>query len=572
MADQGSSTSESPGRTGSPMKHLSLAQRLSGFAERRLNLAESPGKRSRLLRGMTVIKPKSTFSRAKPNFLSSNGPFKKSWDSIKTLLLVFTFVYYPLKMMVFREANITATVIAKLLEYMVDFFFLIDIILNFLIRNNHSTADANNGRQIAMNYLKGQFFLDTVAILPYELIYDTWGTELSYKSQTLSQVLRVAQLCKLFRLRHLFRIISRMKAYSEQNYLLEWIIDLLDDSVMGQVLPNLLLFSMSMHLFGCLWLYIGQTSSRPNSWLMLNHQYDAVLVDRYTYSFYSVTQTFTTVGYGDVICELNLERAMRIVTMISGVLIYNMFSGQIVNYQSQEQNKSDLLLKKRKTFLEVAERYQVPERIFKLVLESIDDQPLRKPEERKPDLDLLDKESRDDLEYQVFLKQFSGIPIFSSSMGHRNFVLELGRSIKTLEIDAERIIYEKGEPPGACYIIVSGQIHVMSSLAENLPICCIKKGYFGELELMKNEPRRFTIQSKTDVVLLCLPWDKFKSIFMRIDKSQEQVIQQDQEDFQRRILAFSLKRWRRIESMNEKMSSLLRRDTISFNSQYFFAA
>ena len=547
--------------SGAKVQHKLLSQRLVEFRERRLNPNVSLVKSGRLLRGFSIARKTTQAPEEKLSLLSSQGAFKKSWESAKTILLVYTFVYHPLKMLVFREASVSATMYAKALDYAVDFFFLLDIVLNFVIRNRQSLQDTSSCSQVVIDYFSGFFLLDWIAILPYETIYEVWGVEMHSVNPSLAEFLRIAQLLKLLRLVHLFRIITNMKAHSSQNFLLERILQILEGSLFGRILPSLLLIVFLMHLFACIWLYIGQTGTSRENWLTINKMYDANLFDRYTYSFYLVVQTFTTVGYGDVKSTLIWERGIRMVGMLVGVLVYNMFSGQVVNYQSEQHLKSDELDIRRQKLLEIAKQYQIPERVKLLVLDSLEDMIFRKSVERKPELSYFDQEIQDDLHYQVFLKQFERVPMFSACPEHRNFVLELGRSIKVVEFEAEKVIFQQGEPSGALFIIASGEVEVMCSLDQTLPVCRIKKGFFGEIELLQSESRRFTLQSRTHSVLLCLRWDRFKEILMR----------KGQEGFYQQLRTYSLRRWNRIDKMNEKMISLLRRDQLQFNHQVFFA-
>ena len=555
-------TSVSPSRSPVPHEspksvHKPLQQRFAEFHERRLLVS---GKSLRLLRGTTLLKPNSTTSQKIRRRSSSEISLKKVWESVKIVLLVYTFVYHPLKMLVFREANISATLYFQLFEYLVDLFFLADLVINFFIPSDYGLMEETSCKQTTVDYLKGHFFFDLVAIIPYGLIYERVSGILKEEYGSVSEILRIVQMFKLFRLRHLFRIITKMKAYSEHNYLLNWLLMRLAGSLIGQMLPNLLLILSSMHLFTCIWIYIGQTSQDKNNWLVLNKLYDKELFDRYTYSFYSVVQTFTTVGYGDVKSTLSLEQFVRIIGIVAGVLIYNMFSGQIVNYQGEQHFKSDTVHNKRIKFTDMALRYGISNRIEKLVMQSLDEQMTKCPPERKPDFNMLEKEDREELEYTVFLSRFQGIPMFSSSELHRNFVLDLGRSVKVIEFEFEKIIYEKGEPPGACYFIAEGHVEVLSTLAESIPLCQIKKGYFGEIELMQNELRRFTIQSSARrTVLLCLPWDKFKEIIRK----------KENERFRDSLLAYSLKRWNKIQQIDYKVTKKLKEGNRIINPQHF---
>jgi len=94
-----------------------------------------------------------------------------------------------------------------------------------------------------------------------------------------------------------------------------------------------------------MWIFISNFN-KERSWLTLKH--DAIIdqgeaiegsVQTYFLSLYFVTQTFTTVGYGDVNPSNTLERVFVVILMLAGVFAFSFASGSLAsimqNYDSQ---------------------------------------------------------------------------------------------------------------------------------------------------------------------------------------------------------------------------------------------
>jgi len=75
--------------------------------------------------------------------------------------------------------------------------------------------------------------------------------------------------------------------------------------------------------------------------------YDASYADIYIYSIYWSVTTITTVGYGDISGENNLEKGYCIIVMLIGVICFSFASGSLSsilqNYDNQNANYKEKL-------------------------------------------------------------------------------------------------------------------------------------------------------------------------------------------------------------------------------------
>jgi Ion transport protein len=119
--------------------------------------------------------------------------FKKKWDMLITLMLLFTAVVSPYRI-AFVEVDSEAWTIV---ESMTDGIFGIDLILNFFYAYYDSQDEVVDSRKkIAMSYLKGWFVIDFFTIIPIGQMMNT---------ADYGNLGRIARLPKLYRLIKIMR-------------------------------------------------------------------------------------------------------------------------------------------------------------------------------------------------------------------------------------------------------------------------------------------------------------------------------------------------------------------------------
>ena len=102
--------------------------------------------------------------------------FKRVWNIIIIVLLIYVATYVPVSICFNQSGPGEETTLIEIIDYIVDFLFAIDIVVNFL-----SSYEDSQGlpvvelKQIATNYLTGWFALDVLACLPVQLIEEAFS-------------------------------------------------------------------------------------------------------------------------------------------------------------------------------------------------------------------------------------------------------------------------------------------------------------------------------------------------------------------------------------------------------------
>lgn len=99
----------------------------------------------------------------------------------------------------------------EVINYIVDFLFLCDIILIFNSGFYNDDAEVISNRAIiAWNYIRGWFLIDLVAIIPFEAMFSKG------ESTNLVRYTRIGRLNKMFKLMKLLRLTKLNKGTTMQ--------------------------------------------------------------------------------------------------------------------------------------------------------------------------------------------------------------------------------------------------------------------------------------------------------------------------------------------------------------------
>lgn len=108
-----------------------------------------------------------TIQKYESILLRPNSTFKQKWDLLIILFAIFNCFQVPMD--VAFEPEVLQTIGFKVLNYMVDTIFLIDILIVFRTTFiNEKGQEVTESYDIALNYLKSTFIVDLMATIPFD--------------------------------------------------------------------------------------------------------------------------------------------------------------------------------------------------------------------------------------------------------------------------------------------------------------------------------------------------------------------------------------------------------------------
>ena len=474
--------------------------------------------------------------------INPSGHFRKVWETLKFFLLFYIFVYIPLQIAFYSELLVFKEWLWYF-EKIIELVFLVDIILNFYTPFIDKYDITTSKKKIAKHYLKLWFWLDLIALLPFNDI-------LEFISESESQVpsfLKLTKTLRLLRLVKLFRMVKTFDFKNTDNYLLYYMERWFRGTGFYIILPNFLLILFLVHVGACVWFFIGKVvnSDSHENWIDLSGFEDEQTLDKYVVSFYFVIQTVTTVGYGDIPTKIYNERIYRIIVIFVGYLIYSLFSGQVVDFRGKMSDIEEVLFLKSESMARITKCCEFTDKQHKIFMEKIIENKM--VEKKNLDFSNLSTEDKDIFDYNRLTIKFRTIKLFSKKDKDSGFVLKLGRMLEKKSYEKDEIIYDRGEPAAMFCIIEKGRVGIESTICEEIFFASIKSGFFGDYELLTNTTRQFTMRALVHTDIYFMESTNFKKLF--VDGEDKKFC----EEFRQ----FSFSRMEKFRSINRKLEARL---------------
>ena len=232
----------------------------------------------------------------------------------------------------------------KVINYVVDCFFLIDI---FIIFNSAAYDDdfevISDRCTLTTNYLQGWFMIDVVAIIPFDLFVSSNG-----EAANLIRYARIGRITKMLKLMKLMRLMKLQKSSSVGSWdeLMEYF----------KITPEgnwVIMFSgfffLSAHVFACFYIWLVK-EVHPEKLTAMNDENQQEqgrsmsLDDLYLKSFFFIITIF--VGFGDpsYVPKRNYEFLWIIFVVFIGIILLSIATGSITNWIEAKERKSEKYL------------------------------------------------------------------------------------------------------------------------------------------------------------------------------------------------------------------------------------
>jgi len=202
----------------------------------------------------------------------------------------------------------------KILLYFIDILYIFDFCISFFrAYYNFELKLIKNNTKIIFHYLKtdGVFdFIEGIPIFSLSKYLCGINKEVNYCFKyNMSTSLIILKIMANIKIIKIFKIWNK-----QRNTTFYYILDLFSENYsIEKFLNNLVDFSLvflAFHFFICLNIFLAK-QTYPN-WLITVNTQDQTFLYNYITSSYSLVETLTTVGYGDIVCQNLAERIFQI--------------------------------------------------------------------------------------------------------------------------------------------------------------------------------------------------------------------------------------------------------------------
>eukprot|EP00747_Dinoflagellata_sp_TGD_P222835 gnl/TRDRNA2_/TRDRNA2_94510_c0_seq1.p1 gnl/TRDRNA2_/TRDRNA2_94510_c0~~gnl/TRDRNA2_/TRDRNA2_94510_c0_seq1.p1 ORF type:complete len:598 (-),score=77.51 gnl/TRDRNA2_/TRDRNA2_94510_c0_seq1:72-1829(-) len=222
------------------------------------------------------------------------------------------------------------------LNRIMDSVFMADMLLclNMMYSNDVEMRWVRNPEEIVWHYLKGQFVVDLVSILPYDwfvLILKDYAGQISAFHK-----LKFLRMVKMMRLNRIMVLVHRYEA------------DVGWPFAVIRLLQFAMILGFVSHVMACCWGYVGRqpwahVDEQQSTWLTALAAAKAAdsnavtsndAMELYVRALYWAIMTITSVGYGDIVPQNHVEYVVCTVSMGCGAVLWAYTIGTVCGVMS----------------------------------------------------------------------------------------------------------------------------------------------------------------------------------------------------------------------------------------------
>jgi hypothetical protein len=373
------------------------------------------------------------------------------WELFITIILVISCIQTPIDI-AFVSTTPDEWTANDVINLVTDLLFLIDIFVCFMSAyENVEEKVIDDRKMVVKNYLTGWFFIDFFAILPIGMFIQ-WSSSSGEEGSNFNGLVRIVRLGKLTKLLKFLKFLRLVKIMKNSDKIMSQMNSVMQIGIgLERIMFFGLMFIVLSHITACLWIIIATIMSDTEddvttTWI------DAYGIDDktkysnlyiYFVSLYYTVTTITTVGYGDIGGNNNLERAFAMILMLVGVTAFSFLNGALASiFQSLDSSSADLN-ERLELSSRIGNRFKLPKAIQSRVTEAMNFKSSAETDDILMFLELLPPKLRHEVTLLIYHSMTQNI-IFLKSKSD-NFKAWLCPLMRSRRYEKMETVFEKND-------------------------------------------------------------------------------------------------------------------------------
>ena len=415
------------------------------------------------------------------------------------ILVCIVFPYF-----ICSEIDIFDNMTINYLGCIVDFFLILEIIINFFIQFKLEDEYVSTHKYIIMNYaLSLNLLIDLTLAFPFYvaitylyMIQDSSSSFFSRKYLTLNNDLYF--YCFIGRW---LRILHLIKFWNIVNY---YIYDFFKFEEYQQITKNINLLKVGcfllvlLHNFACIWIFIGEYESlfSDDNWILhFNISDDNNKLKIYVSSLYFKMVSVTTIGYGDIFPCTIIEKTYQCIFLFISTQLYNLIISWISSTISSSSNREEKHNNNIKMLKNLVSEYNVSENFERELRKSLIFIKNNTDNDKHSLIDELPTDLKNLLFKKIFESKLTKLQFFINSS--EDFIYYVTPKIQLLSLKKGETLISIGDIFTELIMINKGSLSfLLGPKYENYNLLKVNKGYhFGDVNMFLNERSEFSIKA-----------------------------------------------------------------------------
>ncbi|ETL38808.1 hypothetical protein L916_09693 [Phytophthora nicotianae] len=403
-------------------------------------------------------------------FIQPRATWKVRWDLWIGFIIAYSVVLIPYRI----GFGIELAGWEQVMNYCFDSSFAVDVIFNFFTGYYDEDVLVYELRRIRHRYLRSWFLFDVASTVPLDQFLQVVTTASS--SLLTLKLIRVFRLFRLLKLMRLLRLKRTMEAVQ---------VDALNAHVL-QTIKSLLTIIFIIHLVACGWYMFYTWDPTGKNWVT-NIEPEG-FKNPYLVSFYWVSNTMMSVGYGDIYGVTDGERLYSIFVACLGSICVGMIIANIQMLTENYNPRGIMLKQKLQDTKEFLIKRGIPRRLRQRVISQFE---FHWSHRTVFDEENLLQQFPRSLQYEIlaasmesFVKKF---PFFGRT-SVEFFVFAIPR-LRPIVLGPGQVLVDAESVWEELYFLTSGTVETVQS---NLVVGSLSPGEICGIEYLVNARRRYT--------------------------------------------------------------------------------